>query len=204
MRRARPVGVLQPALLALDRHTGVVGNLLPAAGEQVEERRLAAVGVAHQRDQRAAPVHVDDGFAHGGAATELDAGRLGAAQREGGVADAHHQRICAGQAARHHHHPLAGNEADLLQPLSPIPAHRVARPRHERRRLGRSAPRRGSAAIAASASIRRGSGHSGGVRRARHARVVRDAARMVSPPSAGVVSQRCRGAARVLISHAPS
>jgi hypothetical protein len=43
--------VLQPrqADLALDRHAGVVGDLLARAGEQVEEGGLAAVRVADQR-----------------------------------------------------------------------------------------------------------------------------------------------------------
>jgi hypothetical protein len=35
----------QAPFLALDRHAGVVGHLLAAAGEQVEQRRLAAVGL---------------------------------------------------------------------------------------------------------------------------------------------------------------
>src|SRR5512143_4265975 len=52
------------AFLALDRHAGVVGDLLVAAGEPVEERGLAAVGVAYQREQRPAAVHVDDGLLH--------------------------------------------------------------------------------------------------------------------------------------------
>jgi hypothetical protein len=60
-----PGGVLQLAFLALDGHAGVVGHLLAAAGQQVEQRRLAAVGVAHQRQQRPAAVDVD----WGGAAT---------------------------------------------------------------------------------------------------------------------------------------
>ena len=38
------------AFLALDGDPGVVGHFLPAAGQQVEQRGLAAVGVADQRD----------------------------------------------------------------------------------------------------------------------------------------------------------
>src|SRR5262249_35741643 len=40
------------ALLALDRDTGVVRNLLPAAGQRIEQRRLAAVGIADEGDSR--------------------------------------------------------------------------------------------------------------------------------------------------------
>ena len=47
MRRAR--GRQQRSFLALDRHARVVGDLLPAAGEHVEKRGLAAVGISDQR-----------------------------------------------------------------------------------------------------------------------------------------------------------
>ena len=48
--RVRPFVQPRQADLALDRDAGVVGDLLARAGEQVEERRLAAVRVADQRD----------------------------------------------------------------------------------------------------------------------------------------------------------
>ncbi|MCY1350549.1 hypothetical protein D9M69_367850 [compost metagenome] len=38
------------AFLALDGHAGVVGHLLPAAGQSVEQCGLAAIGIAYQRD----------------------------------------------------------------------------------------------------------------------------------------------------------
>lgn len=52
------------AFLALDGDARMVGHLLAAAGQQMEQRGLAAVRVAHQRQQGPAPVDVDDGFAH--------------------------------------------------------------------------------------------------------------------------------------------
>ena len=64
-------GGAQRSFLALDGHAGVVGDLLAAASQQVEERGLAAVGVAEQRN---APRlgsggetagSLDDGFSHG-------------------------------------------------------------------------------------------------------------------------------------------
>jgi hypothetical protein len=45
---AAPARRGQVALLALDGHAGIVGHLLARAGQQVEQRRLAAVGVAQQ------------------------------------------------------------------------------------------------------------------------------------------------------------
>ena len=44
------VGELAAAGLLLDGDAGVVGDLLAQAGEGVEDRRLAAVGIAGQRD----------------------------------------------------------------------------------------------------------------------------------------------------------
>ncbi len=41
---------VEAAFLALDGDAGVVGDLLPAAGQQVEQRGLAAVGIADQRE----------------------------------------------------------------------------------------------------------------------------------------------------------
>jgi len=45
-----PGGRDDRALLALDRDTGIVGDLLPAAGQRIEECRLPAVRVADQGD----------------------------------------------------------------------------------------------------------------------------------------------------------
>ena len=41
---------VEAAFLALDGDARVIGDLLAAAGEQVEQRGLAAIGVAHQGD----------------------------------------------------------------------------------------------------------------------------------------------------------
>ena len=45
-----PAAKAAVSLLALHRHAGIVGDLLPTAGQEVEQRRLAAVGHAQQRD----------------------------------------------------------------------------------------------------------------------------------------------------------
>src|SRR5690606_38533016 len=47
----------QPSLLALHGHAGVVGHLLAAAGQLVEQRGLAAVGVAQQGQAQGGVVH---------------------------------------------------------------------------------------------------------------------------------------------------
>ncbi len=114
-------GGVQPAFLALDGDAGVVGDLLAAAGQQVEQRGLAAVRVADQRHQRAAAVDVDRRLCSCvGRLCTRDAGGLGAAQREGRRADAHDQRIAAAAAARHQHDLFAGEEADLVEPVRPF------------------------------------------------------------------------------------
>jgi hypothetical protein len=60
-------GRLEPALLALHRDPGVVGHLLAAAGQAVEERGLAAVRIAHQGQQGAGRMEVDHGLLAGAA-----------------------------------------------------------------------------------------------------------------------------------------
>ena len=49
----RPAGVVKRALLPLDGDAGVVGDLLAAAGQGVEQRGLAAIGIADQRRRAA-------------------------------------------------------------------------------------------------------------------------------------------------------
>jgi hypothetical protein len=61
------------AFLALDGDARMVGHLLAAAGQQMDQRGLAAVRVAHQRHQGPAPVAVDDGFAHTSDSTSMQA-----------------------------------------------------------------------------------------------------------------------------------
>ena len=59
------VGQPDLAHLAFDRDPGVVGDLLAGTGEQVEQRRLAAVRIAHQghASQLSKPQGID-GLAH--------------------------------------------------------------------------------------------------------------------------------------------
>jgi hypothetical protein len=54
----------QPAFLALDGDAGVIGNLLVAAGQAVEQRRLAGIGIADERRQAPRRMQVDDGLVH--------------------------------------------------------------------------------------------------------------------------------------------
>src|SRR6476620_7510305 len=54
----------EPAFLSLDAHARVIGDLLLAAAEAVEQRRLACVRVADQRRQAPRRMQVDDGFVH--------------------------------------------------------------------------------------------------------------------------------------------
>ena len=44
----------QPARLPLDRDAGIIADLLPRAGQRVEQRALAGIGAADDRDQREA------------------------------------------------------------------------------------------------------------------------------------------------------
>ena len=65
-------GRAQRSFFALDGHARVIGHLLAAARQQIEQRGLAAVGISEQRDtarlafrgEAARPA--DDGFNHGG------------------------------------------------------------------------------------------------------------------------------------------
>ena len=50
------VGQRQPARHALDGDAGIIADLLPRAGERVEQRALARIGIADERDQRRAVV----------------------------------------------------------------------------------------------------------------------------------------------------
>jgi hypothetical protein len=107
------------AHLALHRDAGVVGDLLSGAGEQVEQRRLAAVRVAHQRD---APGTWGEGRGHvsfrneGSGRLDLDALRFQPAQGEQRVADLHRQRLPPAGAPAQQAHRLPGDEAELAEP----------------------------------------------------------------------------------------
>ena len=46
------VGERQPAGMALDRDAGIIADLLPRAGQRVEQRALAGIGIAGDRDER--------------------------------------------------------------------------------------------------------------------------------------------------------
>ena len=48
----RAVGQDGPADVALDRHARIIADLLPGAGQRVEQGALAGIGIADDRDQR--------------------------------------------------------------------------------------------------------------------------------------------------------
>ena len=134
----RPLrGAEEPALLALDRHAGVVGDLLAAAGETIEQRGLAAVRHADEREREARRGKCRGRRSvHGGVAGRGDAtGRACAGaratccsrstqtlcasrRRSASVVwpDAHHEWIAAGTGLRENLHVLPVHEAELEQP----------------------------------------------------------------------------------------
>ncbi len=97
------------AFLAFDRDARVVGDALAAAREPVEERRLAAVRHADERE-----THGIDGGCVGhrvqdGSGSTMTAARLAAPQGKRGVAQANGHRVAAGP--------------DLLDDLERFPRH---------------------------------------------------------------------------------
>jgi hypothetical protein len=85
----------QRAFLALDGDAGVIGDLLPAAGENVEKCRLAAVGISNQGDQGASEQRVQPPWNSRGQRllrTYADTGGLEQPQRKCSGPDAHRNR----------------------------------------------------------------------------------------------------------------
>lgn len=155
---ARQVGderlgmALDAAVLAIHRHAGKVAHVLVRAGQLVEQRGLAAVLVAHEREgerralrQRvlARPVvelaalaqaRMRDGLArraalsHVGAVAhvvDLDVARVVAPQRQLVAVDAHLDRVAHGRML-HHGHVDQRDDAHVQKMLSkrPLAAHR--------------------------------------------------------------------------------
>jgi hypothetical protein len=109
------------AFLALDCHARVVRDLLAAAGEQVEERGLAAVRIADQRDQlRGASC---DGTHDLLQRRDSNAVRFQPAQCESGGADADRDGLASERAAREHVHALAREKAEVRQASRQIRRH---------------------------------------------------------------------------------
>ena len=109
----RPAGRRgERADLLLDRDAGIVGDLLAAAGQGVEQRGLAAVGIADERDDSGG----DDGGAHEDAAVT----RIAMASRRRSAmvvcGDAHGDGIAAEQALVQQLDVGAFDEAQLDQP----------------------------------------------------------------------------------------
>ena len=101
------------AFLALDGDARVVRDFLAAAGQQVEERGLAAVRIADQRDQlRGASC---DGTHDLLQRRDSDAVRFQPAQCEGGGADADRDGLATERTAREHVHALAGEKTEIRQ-----------------------------------------------------------------------------------------
>ena len=109
------------AFLALDRNAGVVRDLLAAAGEQIEERGLAAVRIADQSDQlRGASRYGTHDLLQ---RRDSDAVRFQPAQCESGGADADRDGLATERAAREHLHALAGEKAEIRKPPRQIGRH---------------------------------------------------------------------------------
>ena len=100
------------AFLALHGDAGVIGHLLPAAGEQVEERRLAAVRIAQQGDAQGL---LGNGRFHLFGRDHPDECGLVPAQGEGGVAHTHGQRFPDRPALPYHTHSLTGHKTQFQQ-----------------------------------------------------------------------------------------
>jgi hypothetical protein len=109
------------AFLALDCHACVVRDFLATAGEQVEERGLAAVGIADQRDQlRGASC---DGTHDLLQRRDSNAVRFQPTQCEGGGADADRDGLATERTTREHVHSLAGEKTEIRQPSGQIGRH---------------------------------------------------------------------------------
>ena len=172
-RNVRPSAASALAFAALDGHARVVSDLLAAAGQAVEQRGLAAVGHADERDaQRRCgrrrpcdPPQASAALVSCRASASPDGlladarhphgGGFGPAQRERRTADAHHQRIAGGPHARDHFATRAGDEAEIAQSReqdrassaarhrTPTTSARPATTRGLRRAAARRADRRG-------------------------------------------------------------
>ena len=119
------------AFLALHRDARIVRDLLPAAGQRIEQRGLAAVRRADQGEMQSAelpwiqiPVTSGDDNGHG----------LAPAHRDGDVLDAHRDRIAADDALMQHLDPGALDEAEFDQPAFEFD--RPTAPSRLRRRRG--------------------------------------------------------------------
>ena len=114
MRTRLPDGVIA----TLDGDACVVRDFLTAARQQVEERGLAAVRIADQRDQlRGASC---DGTHDLLQRRDSDAVRFQPAQSEGGGADADCDGLATERAACEHMHALAGEKAEVCESTSEI------------------------------------------------------------------------------------
>ena len=104
---------LQHAGFAFDGDAGVVRNLLPAAGQRVEQGGLAAVGGADERNVKATGCSQR---AHLGASGITDDGhRFAAPQRHRCIVDPHRDRVAAEPALMQNFDAGAFDEAKLQQ-----------------------------------------------------------------------------------------
>ena len=104
----------EAAFLALDRHARIVRDLLPAAGQRIEQRGLAAVRRADQSEMQQRGFQVTSVIRL--PSGDEDGHGLAAAQRDGDVVDAHRDRIAADGALMQHLDPGALDEAEFDQP----------------------------------------------------------------------------------------
>ena len=153
--------------LLFDGDAGIVGNLLARAGERVEQRRLARIGISDQGNQRVAV----NRFAHACVRVRLDDQGIGiaAAQRHAGLVDLDGDGIAPDRALMQHFEMRALDKAHLQQAALELGAidgiggprrRRAAMPTIVPRAPRRAAPRRvwtaAGAAAAGEARVRAG------------------------------------------------
>ena len=131
------VGQHQPARMPLDGDAGIIADLLARAGQRIEQRALAGIGIAGDGDERERVHWLERG----------DADRAGvlAPDRDGHPADADRDRIAA---ERPEVQRLDGNaliEAEMPQPAGFALVERVPVDRRDARLASRAAAGRGRA-----------------------------------------------------------
>ncbi len=106
-------GIGALAFLALHGDARVVGDMLAAARQPVEQRRLAAVGHTNKRHAQS---RLGSNGAHACLHGDHDGVRLAPAQRKAAAADPHGNRVTAGARLGNDLEALTRHEADLDQP----------------------------------------------------------------------------------------
>ena len=93
-----PVVEHQPPDLPLDRDAGIIADLLARTGQRIEQRALAGIGIADQRNQRCC-VHSKGLFGRGRHGRNLDRTGDRTAERDGHATDPTGDRALAQRRA---------------------------------------------------------------------------------------------------------